>query len=416
MRLRISPRLLTLAGVLAACGVIAIPAAASAHQRHHRGTRHESAHRGKHHASAHRGTRHGSVHRGTLQTSATGFSAQVLVNASTITHPLGAGTEPISQPDDITSLSGNIFVGFQNGVGAQGQASSSGNLDSTIVEFSRSGQEIAQWDVVGKCDGLTADPQTGELIATVNEDANSSVYLIDPTPGSTPVHYTYSEPLPHAGGTDAISVYHGAVLISASAPGTTGAAAPQPTYPAVYVVRFHRSTQIAQVFPLFGDEAQADVANTNAANFKAPVNLALTDPDSSEVVPAYADRFGGDFMLNSQGDDEQIFFGGWQRPLKVLKLTASIDDTAWPSDPNGVLYTTDNSANAIIAVTGPFVRGSEIAAVTPCNDNLAPATCPAPGFPANYLGSVDPGTGTITQLTVGGVSFAPQGMLFLPAH
>jgi hypothetical protein len=333
-------------------------------------------------------------------------------------HPIPGGSEPITKPDDITYLDGHIFVGFQNGVGAQGEPSTSGNLDSTVVEFSRGGQELAQWDIVGKCDGLTADPWTGELIATVNEDAKSSVYPIDPTRGSTPVQYQYSEPLPHAGGTDAISVYRGAVLLSASAPGTTAPptdAAPQPTYPAVYVVRFHRSTHIAKVFPLFYDEAQADVANTNAPNFRAPVNLALTDPDSSEVVPSFAARFGGDFMLNSQGDDEQIFFGGWQRPLKVLHLGASVDDTAWPSGPDGVLYTTDNSADQIIAVTGPFVRGSEIAAVTPCNDNNAPPTCPAPGFPANFLGSIDPGTGVITPLTVSGATFAPQGMLFLPA-
>ena len=55
-------------------------------------------------------------------------------------------------------------------------------------------------------------------------------------------HFHYNKPLPHKGGTDAISVYHCRVLISASAPGTTGKAAPQPTYPAVYSVTFHRAT------------------------------------------------------------------------------------------------------------------------------------------------------------------------------
>jgi|ERR1017187_1008943 hypothetical protein len=81
------------------------------------------------------------------------------------------------------------------------------------------------------------------LIATVNEDANSSVYTI--TPGAAAAaqiqHYRYNETLPHDGGTDAISVYHGLVLLSDSAPGTTGNAAPQPTYPAAYSVTFSRS-------------------------------------------------------------------------------------------------------------------------------------------------------------------------------
>ena len=89
-----------------------------------------------------------------------------------------------------------------------------------------------QWDVTGKCDGLTADPALGRVIATVNEDAHSSVYLIDPAGGA--VHYRYSAPLASKGGTDAIEVDRGMILISASAPGTTGAAAPQSTYPAVY--------------------------------------------------------------------------------------------------------------------------------------------------------------------------------------
>jgi hypothetical protein len=52
-----------------------------------------------------------------------------------------------------------VFVGFQNGVGPQGQTSTTGNLDSTVVEFDATGQEVSQWDIVGKCDGLTADPE-----------------------------------------------------------------------------------------------------------------------------------------------------------------------------------------------------------------------------------------------------------------
>jgi hypothetical protein len=61
----------------------------------------------------------------------------------------------------------------------------------------------------------------------VNEDANSSLYSIDPWTGQV-THYAYNKALPHHGGTDAISFYHGMMLISASAPGTTGAAAPNP--------------------------------------------------------------------------------------------------------------------------------------------------------------------------------------------
>ena len=164
---------------------------------------------------------------------------------STVSH-----TETLSDPDDISRLGNDLFVGFQNGVGPQGEASPDGNRDSTVVEFTMSGSVVAQWDVVGKTDGVTADPGLG-VLATVNEDAHSSLYLINPTaPSSSAVtHFAYSEALPHGGGTDAISIDHGKILISASAPGTTGTAAPQPTYPAVYTATLDASTKIAKITP-----------------------------------------------------------------------------------------------------------------------------------------------------------------------
>ncbi len=138
------------------------------------------------------------------------------------------------------------------------------------------------------------------------------------------------------------------------------------------------------------------------------MTLGLTDPDSNEVVPAWAHRFAGKFMLTSQGDQEQIFFGG-DKPLQVLSLTSSVDDTAWPSGDNGELLTTDNSDNEVIAVTGPFERGSEIAAVTPCDSNSAPAVCPGPDYPPNYLGRINPWTGVISALPVSGPDVPATG-------
>jgi hypothetical protein len=346
----------------------------------------------------------------------TTFTARVFASGAQLSHATAKGQEPISEPDDITFLRGDIFVGFQNGVGPQGQASTTGDVDSTIVEFDLAGHAVGQWDVVGKCDGVTADPSTGRLIATVNEDARSSIYLIDPATG-TVVHYRYNEPLPSKGGTDAISVYDGMVLISASAPGTTGKAAPQPSYPAVYRAVFDPATRLATVSPLFFDEAQATVAGKDSPLSGQLKRLALTDPDSNEDVPSFAPRFAGDFMLTSQGDKEQIFVhdaGGPSQSLSVLGLSGSVDDTAWASDQTGAIYTTDNSNNTIYKVTGPFRRGEVFVAATPCDANNAPATCPAPGFPPNYLGELNPSTGAIARAPLTGPAVAAQGMLFLP--
>jgi hypothetical protein len=223
--------------------------------------------------------------------------------------------------------------------------------------------------------------------------------------------------LPSRGGTDSLTVYHGMILTSASAPGTTGSAAPSARYPAVYRVSFDARTHVATIHGLFSDEASATVANTNSSDHGKRARLALTDPDSTEEVPAYAHRFAGDFMLTSQGDLEQIFVAGAgtsRQKLAVLKLSDSIDDTVWASRSSGAIYTLGTASDTIDKVTGPFRRGSVYVAGTPCNANSAPSTCPAPGFTANYLGELNPNTGAISRVTVTGAPLAPKGMLFLP--
>ncbi|HLI01887.1 MAG TPA: hypothetical protein VKV06_13960 [Acidimicrobiales bacterium] len=340
------------------------------------------------------------------------FTDHVVLNGARLTHPTPKGPKALSQPDDITDLGGHLFVGFQNGVGPQGQPSPTGNLDSTIVEVTGTGHAVHQWDLVGKCDGLTADPATGRVIATVNEDAHSSFYSIDPSGAAT--HYRYTRPLPSHGGTDAVSFFHGLMLISASAPGTTGKAAPQPSYPAVYEARLDPGTRQVDFHGLFYDTAGVTVANAEGQGSRG--HLGLTDPDSNEVVPSWSPRFAGDFLLTSQGDKEQIYVEHpgvrHQQKLWLLRLSDSVDDTAWASTSSGAIYTTDNGRDTINRITGPFQRGQVYSAVTPCDANGAPSTCPGPGFPPDYLGRLDLRTGRLTRVRVSGPGVAPQGMLF----
>jgi hypothetical protein len=352
------------------------------------------------------------------------LTVRQVVNGMKLHHkytPAGSSTpktEPLAQPDDLTNLGPSaLFAAFQNGVGPQGQASIDGNLDSTVVEFGLGGQVIKQWDIKGKCDGLTADPALGVVIATVNEDANSSLYTIAPgaPSGAAVQHYAYNEPLPHNGGTDAISVYHRQILISASAPGTTGAPAPQPTYPAVYRVSLDATTHLATVSPLFFDEATATVANVGPTQ-GTKVKLALTDPDSNEIAPPWAPRFAGQFMVTSQGDKQQIFVrenASAAPTLHVLNLSNSVDDTAWTGPGPEILFAADHDGDTVDAVTGTFPRNSVIVAVTPCDASDAPPTCPGPGFPPNYLGQLNPWTGHLSRLQLTGPRLEPQGLMFI---
>jgi len=325
--------------------------------------------------------------------------------------PGGTGavrTEHLTQPDDIVTLGGKLYVGFQNGVGSQGEESGSGNLDSTLVEFTPAGSVVKQWDVTGKIDGMGADPATGQVIATVNEDSKSSLYTVS---GGTVTHYTYSpSPLPQQGGTDAVSVYQGKILISASAPGTSGKA--PASAPAVFVVTLNAGTKTATAAPFFADNATA--TGVGAPDAGKTVTLALTDPDSNEVVPSSSPEFAGDFMLNAQGDKELIFSGASGQNLQVLKISNSVDDTTWATSASGSLYTTDSSADTLDVITGSFKPGTAYTAVAPCNANSAPAVCPAPpAYPANSLGTINLKTGAVGNVVVNG-PVTPKGLVFLP--
>ena len=319
-------------------------------------------------------------------------------------------TEDLIQPDDIVTLGGNLYVGFQNGVGSQGEASASGNLDSTLVEFTPAGSVVKQWDVTGKIDGMGADSATGQVIATVNEDSKSSLYTVS---GGTVTHYTYTpSSLPHLGGTDAVAVYNGKILISASAPGTSGKA--PASAPAVFAVTLNAGAKTAAVAPFFADNATA--TGVNAPNVGKKVTLALTDPDSNLVMPSSSPKFPGDFMLNSQGDQELIFSPATGQSLQVLKISKPVDDTAVATSASGSLYITDSSANTVDVMTGPFKPGTAYTAVTPCNATNAPAVCPAtsaPQFPANSFGMIDMSTGAVSNVTFSG-TLTPKGMVFVP--
>jgi hypothetical protein len=254
---------------------------------------------------------------------------------------------------------------------------------------------------------MGADSASGQVIVTVNEDSKSSLYTIS---GGTVTHYTYTpSPLPNLGGTDMVAVDNGKMLISASAPGTSGKA--PAAAPAVFVVTLNAGAHTAAVAPFFAVNATA--TGVNGSNAGKKVTLALTDPDSNLVVPSSSPEFAGDFVLNSQGDEELIFSDASGQNLQVLKISNSVDDIAWATSASGTLYTTDSSADTVNAITGPFKPGTAYTAVTPCNANNAPTNCPAPGFPANSLGMIDLTTGTVSNVTIAG-AIAPKGMVFVP--
>ncbi len=331
------------------------------------------------------------------------LTARVWASGKTLTHTTSAGKVALSGPDDLVHLGRHVFVAFQNGVGSKGEASPTGNTASTIVEFSMSGKVSRQWDVTGKVDGMGAAPALNAVLASVNEDGNSSLYELR---AGTVTHDSYSPAkLPSNGGTDAITAVGKLLLISASAPSTIHG-------PAVYKLTSLRTDHVAKLAPLFAGDAKATILNSRKPN-GSKKGLALTDPDSSAFVPASVSDFGGDFVLNSQGDQQLIFVshpGTKKQALTVLDLSQSVDDLVWATSAKGTILTTDASANAIVAITGGFSPGTTYTATTPCNANSAPATCTAP----NYFGTINPRSGRVTAKPIGGVAFQPKGMVYVP--
>src|SRR5260370_662451 len=125
------------------------------------------------------------------------------------------------------------------------------------------------------------------------------------------------------------------MVIRGAGAGTTGASAPKPNYPAVYAVTLNQPKHLAFFHALFFDESRATAADGRHRG--QLVKLGLTDPDSNEVVPGFAPRFGGNFMLTSQGDKEQIYVNAPRaknQRLRVLALSQSVHDTdlspSWP--------------------------------------------------------------------------------------
>jgi len=91
-----------------------------------------------------------------------------------------SSTAALSQPDDIATYGKDIVTGWQNHVGADGTPGPGGVTRSNVTEQNTNGKLLHSWSITGHVDGLTGDPANHRIIATVNEDAYSSLYVIRP--------------------------------------------------------------------------------------------------------------------------------------------------------------------------------------------------------------------------------------------
>jgi len=273
----------------------------------------------------------------------------------------------------------------------------------------------ATYTLPGRCDGLTA--YRGRLLASVNEDNNSSLFVI--TPGeAAPAHFTYS-PNPADtgsdgtnGGTDSISVgTDGTIYVAHSNPDLT---LPPPANPAaVFTMTLRGAT--AFLTPLFGINDTAEVANPAPGGpIFAP--LGLTDPDSNRFVP---DLRGGTLIHVAQADSKLVLASHLHRSgpdLRQLNLTNADQPTGSAVTPqlddvvevngSGTLFAVDQKGGNVYAIdTRGVARGTFFAA------QPAPGSGDLPNTAA--LAVVDLRNGVVTPVDFHLVS--PKGLLFVPA-
>lgn len=320
-----------------------------------------------------------------------------------------------TNPDDITKLGELVFVSYQNNAGPDG--SPAGSTSDVVAFDARTGKVEQHYVFPGRIDGLTADSRHHRVIATANEDLNSSMYVITPRDQKVK-HYTYSPDPAQTGsdgtngGTDSIAIgQDGAIYVAHSNPDVS---LPAPNNaPAVYTVKLSGST--AKLTPLFGINDVAAVINpATGAPGSAP--LGLTDPDSNRFVHG---PDGGTLIQDAQADSKLVFVSDLddKKPVvKQLNLTNAVQsaggaatpqlDDIVPVDGDGTLFVVDQKAGNIYRADTDGVRPGTLFVSQP-----KPASGDLPNDAA--LGVVDPKTGVVTHLSVGVTLVSPKGLLFV---
>jgi hypothetical protein len=197
--------------------------------------------------------------------------------------------------------------------------------------------------VVGHSDGLRLDPVSGKLWATVNEDGNPALYVIDPT---TRASTKYILKAPHGGGYDDIAFLGGHAYLAASNP--TLNAARVNVFPAIVDVTLNPDHTTTLKPVLMGNAKATDLVA------KAPVSLNEVDPDSMTV------DLNGELVLIDQGGSEIVMIaspGTAQQKVTRVPVGTQLDDTVWAPGTTGSLFVTDGSLNATYVVGGSLASG-----------------------------------------------------------
>ncbi len=286
-----------------------------------------------------------------------------------------------SGPDSITIGAGSVWVSYAGGTTADG-AEPSGN--STVVRYSMAGAVQNTYSIKGSVDGLKFNPTDGMVWALQNQDANSSLSIIDPATNAVTAK-TYAV-VSKTQGYDDVVFRDKDVFLSYTNPAKPDDVTVQKVVPGSSPI------QVVTVIT-------AGTPGTNMASGAGGMVPKIADPDSLKLSPA------GDLVQTSGDRDTLVFIADPGEPgqkISYLPLkgpkqakVSGLDDSLFVTASNGKLFLTDTGSNRVMSIdlTG-VATGSLIASVASLK----------------ALGLINLKTGLVTPLVTG--LNGPHGLAF----
>ncbi len=248
-------------------------------------------------------------------------------------------------PDSITDGNGSIWVEYGNNVDSTGVIPGT----STIVQYSQSGAIQQTYQIAGEVDGLKFNPVTGMVWALQNQDANSTLSLINPTTHAVTGPFTYAPPYvygPNSGpnanngrGYDDVAFRGDQVFLSYTNPAS-------PTDPVLQLLNQgdNPSGMLTTTNELYA--YQTGIPSPDIDSLKTTPNGSLVLTSEGDGIPASDGRFT---IIQNPGEATQRVFN-----VRVTdgmgNNVQGMDDVIFPNAKSGTLYVADGASDDVFAV------------------------------------------------------------------
>ncbi len=241
-----------------------------------------------------------------------------------------------TNPDSVTVGAGSVWVEYSNGASGTGTDGRS----STVVRYGLNGAIQQTFSLTGNIDGLKYNAATNQVYATHNQDANSSLSIIDAATNTVGPTVPYAVPASTTRGYDDIAFQGGTAYVTHTNPASNSTNDILDTLSA--------ATNPLTTTPVLSLGAAA----TNLAT-GANTTLTSADVDSLKALP------GNRLLISDSNGARAIFVTnpGAGQTVSFLPLTdttgtplTSIDDASYATATLGTFLLADPGNNRIVSI------------------------------------------------------------------